>query len=85
MSSTHTYSVPGTKAVEISLNPEDLESGIDNETLKRKFDETVKESSKRGSAFSNRQREDFSDLVNDHAEKQSKKKSRRDEKRDFKF
>jgi splicing factor 3B subunit 2 len=85
MSSTHTYSVPGSKAVEVTLNPEDLESGMDNETLKRKFEESVQESSKRRPAVGAGQREDFSELVNEHAEKQSKKKNRRDEKRDFKF
>lgn len=85
MASVHTYDIP--KGVEVSLNPEDLETGMDNETLKRKFAETAepsKGSVKRGHQLPNT-REDVSDLMNEQAEKQSKKKSRREEKRDFKF
>lgn len=84
MSSTHTYSIPG-KDVEVALNPEDLEGGMDAETLKRKYEESVKPS-RSGPALPTASKEDLSDMVNEHNDRQSKKRSRRDDsRRDFKF
>ncbi len=82
MSSTHTYSIPG-REVDVALNPEDLQDGMDAETLKRKYDESVKPNAGRASVH----QEDLSDMVNEHNERQTKKRSRRDDssRRDFKF
>ncbi|KAJ3269726.1 hypothetical protein HDV01_001068 [Terramyces sp. JEL0728] len=81
MASTHTYQVKdklglANKQVDVSLNPEELEN-IDQETLKRKYESSKPQQ---------QQKEDFSDMVNEHAEKQAFKRQKKEEpKKKFKF
>lgn len=93
LGSTHTYQIPPSsrsdklglapKSVEVALNPDDLEDGVgmDAETMKRKFEEGVQKAKK------GVEREDLSEMVGEHVEKQAKR-TRRDDGRkgkDFKF
>lgn len=78
-----TLGIPSS-TIEVALNPEDLTEGLDNETLKRKFD--LEQSAVKAQAAA--QQEDFSDLVAEHAQKQAKKRQRKDDGskyKDFKF
>ncbi|KAJ3090670.1 Splicing factor 3B subunit 2 [Quaeritorhiza haematococci] len=73
---------PGGAGVEVALNPEDLEAGLDEETVKRKYEERLGETAAGG--------EDFSDMVAEHASKQAKKRKMKEDKKDkgkkeFKF
>eukprot|EP00842_Homolaphlyctis_polyrhiza_P004236 jgi/Hompol1/4813/HPOL_003897-RA len=79
-------------AIEVALNPEDLAAGLDDSTLKRKFDQEV--TAVRSEAAS--QQYDFSDLVQEHQQKQERKRqknetgsasagSKRDKSKEFKF
>ncbi|TPX31144.1 hypothetical protein SmJEL517_g05463 [Synchytrium microbalum] len=74
--------------VEVALNPEDMmtENGVlDSELLKKRYEETLEE---RAAA---NPKEDFSDLVAEHAQKQSKKRktdtggSKKGKEKEFKF
>lgn len=89
MASSHTYQIPSSKSdklglvpksVEVALNPEDLEEGMDAETLKRKFEEGLKQKQKRGVAH-----EDLSDMVNEHQDKRQRASGSSSRKREFKF
>ena len=78
MGSQHGYEVSRKKQVEVELNPEELEKGLDPETLKRKYNEKVEASLP--------VRQDLSDMVLEHAQN---KKTKRDDKskrhKEFKF
>jgi splicing factor 3B subunit 2 len=91
MGSAHTYHVPskdklglaGPNDVDVALNPEELES-MDSETLKRKYQETVKQSSATVA------REDLSDMVTEHETRQQQKRGRKEDSskkkhKEFKF
>lgn len=89
MGSTHTYELPSSrtdklnlanKTVDVALNPEDLES-LDQDTLKRKYTENLEKSTVQT------KHEDLSDMVQEHAQKQSMKrpKLKDGKKKDFKF
>jgi hypothetical protein len=90
MGSQHTYQLPskdklglaGPKDVDVAIAPEELEH-LDQETLKRKYTETVKGSKPTG------RREDLSDLVDEHAQLQAQKRVKKDDTKkrhkDFKF
>ncbi|KAI9021236.1 hypothetical protein DFJ74DRAFT_672359 [Hyaloraphidium curvatum] len=60
--------------VDLAFNPEDLEEGLDEDAIRRKYDESQQAS--RG------EEEDFSDLVAEHAQKQAKRRKTTDEKKD---
>ncbi|KAH6562281.1 hypothetical protein BASA61_004453 [Batrachochytrium salamandrivorans] len=62
-------------AIQVSLNPEDLADGLDDGTLKRKFDQEV--SAVRAEAAIGR--EDLSDMVAENAQKQAKKRLKKEE------
>ncbi|EGF80398.1 hypothetical protein BATDEDRAFT_35091 [Batrachochytrium dendrobatidis JAM81] len=62
-------------AIQVSLNPDDLADGLDDGTLKRKFDQEVL--AVRAEAAVGR--EDFSDMVAENAQKQAKKRQKKDE------
>ncbi|KAJ1551808.1 Splicing factor 3B subunit 2 [Nowakowskiella sp. JEL0078] len=96
MGSQHVYDLTAEKStgkrkaysgVDVSINPEDLEKGLDEEALQRRFDQQVSAEPKH---------EDFSDMVAEHANKQAQAKKRRkgeetkgnsgsSKKREFKF
>ncbi len=101
MGSQHTYDLGGTKTgagtkrraghlaepgVEVALDPEELAaSALDPEALRRKYEQHATQASSSSSAVA---REDFSDLVAEHAGKQAAKKSKREDekkKAQFKF
>jgi splicing factor 3B subunit 2 len=65
--------------VEVSLNPEDLEKGLHKDLLQRKYNEEHE------TPVANK--EDFSDMVAEHAAKQTQKKQKKGEtkKKEFKF
>jgi splicing factor 3B subunit 2 len=75
MGSSHAYTV---ESKDVALDPEELEH-LDQETLKRKYEETTKVTRKR--------HEDVSDLVDEHAKMQAQKRVKKDTKKhkDFKF
>ncbi|KAI9098091.1 hypothetical protein DFS34DRAFT_98345 [Phlyctochytrium arcticum] len=91
MGSQHVYDLSearGTKrkgAVEVSLNPEDLQEGLDEDTIKRKYDQQLNVSKAETA------KEDFSDMVAEHAQKQNAKKQKKEksekgkQKEKFKF
>ncbi|KAJ3210652.1 Splicing factor 3B subunit 2 [Dinochytrium kinnereticum] len=60
-------------AVEVALNPEDLEGGLHGEAVRKAYEGTVKEK-QQGSKM-----EDFSDMVAEHASRQSKKRRKGEE------
>lgn len=74
MGSTHVYDLSGTSkkkptgtGVDVALDPIELES-IDAQKLSAKYDETVKKQQE------SLQKEDFSDMVAEHAARQKRKK-----------
>lgn len=95
MGASHTYVVPGMGKqppkpgakgqgdVAITLRPEDMEGGLDDAALVQKFKE-AEQAEKEATA-----REDFSDLVAEHAQKQKRKleqkKKEQEKAKKFKF
>merc|ERR1712241_216310 len=88
MGSTHTYDLPGTNppgvgkrldpgAVEMALNPDEVDL-IDSEALQAKAEAAMRE--KQASLAS----EDLSDMVAEHAAKQSNKRKRQANKEESK-
>ena len=64
--------LPGS-SVEVALNPEDMgEGSLDPELLKKRYEESLEE---RAAA---NQKEDFSDMVAEHAQKMATKKRKTD-------
>ncbi|KAJ3162390.1 Splicing factor 3B subunit 2 [Geranomyces michiganensis] len=62
----------GSSAIDVALNPEDLEEGLNDEAmLRKKYDQQLHVSKPNA--------EDFSDLVAEHASKQAKKKQKKDD------
>ncbi|KAJ3173548.1 Splicing factor 3B subunit 2 [Geranomyces variabilis] len=62
----------GSSAIDVALNPEDLEEGLNDEAmLRKKYDQQLHVSKPAA--------EDFSDLVAEHASKQAKKKQKKDD------
>ncbi|KAJ3279310.1 Splicing factor 3B subunit 2, partial [Borealophlyctis nickersoniae] len=59
--------------VDIALNPEDLEEGLDANTIQRKYEQQVEADKGDGG------REDMSDMVAEHARAQDRKRVKRDE------
>ncbi|KXS19584.1 DUF382-domain-containing protein [Gonapodya prolifera JEL478] len=60
-------------AVELALNPEELEGGLDEETVRRRYEQRLTEQKSSGSGVVGAG-EDFSDMVAEHANKQAKKR-----------
>ncbi|KAI9326900.1 DUF382-domain-containing protein [Obelidium mucronatum] len=61
------------KPVAMSLNPEDLEEGLEGDGVKRAYEEKMKAARKEAAG------EDFSDLVAEHANRQMAKKRKKDD------
>ncbi|KAJ3342927.1 hypothetical protein HDU93_000586 [Gonapodya sp. JEL0774] len=59
------------ETVELALNPEELEGGLDEETVRRRYEQRMTEQRGGGVGGSG---EDFSDMVAEHANKQAKKR-----------
>lgn len=59
--------------IDVALNPEDLTEGLDDETIRKKYEQQL-DVSKNGAA------EDFSDMVAEHASRQAKKRVKKDDK-----
>ncbi|KAI8899752.1 hypothetical protein BC833DRAFT_584504 [Globomyces pollinis-pini] len=91
MGSSHTYSIPGRtdklglapKKVDVAFNPDELEN-MDSETLKRKFNAEIETST------AHVPKENFSDMVDEHIQKQASKRTKKDsgsgkKHKDFKF
>ncbi|KAI8608591.1 hypothetical protein BC830DRAFT_1233920 [Chytriomyces sp. MP71] len=66
--------IMGDKPVAMSLNPEDLEDGLDGDTLRARYEENMR--AERVAARG----EDFSDLVAEHASRQQKRRKKEEEK-----
>ncbi|KAJ3333298.1 hypothetical protein HDU76_009624 [Blyttiomyces sp. JEL0837] len=66
--------VIGNKSVDVAINPEDLEEGLEEDAVRRAYDNSVKAANKemRG--------EDFSDMVAEHAQREAKKRKKDDKK-----
>ena len=70
--------------MEVSLNPEDMVSGLTSSVIKQKYDSVG--GSGLGATGSQGSAADFSDLVAEHASKQAKKRSKDAKKqKEFKF
>jgi len=67
--------------IEVALNPEELEEGLDEDTVRRKYEQQM-EMEKESQV-----KEDFSDMVAEHAQRQAKKRKKMEDKKykDFKF
>ncbi|KAJ3012417.1 UNVERIFIED_CONTAM: Splicing factor 3B subunit 2 [Siphonaria sp. JEL0065] len=65
--------VTGDKPVAMSLNPEDLEDGLEGDAVKRAYEDKMKAARKEAAG------EDFSDLVAEHANRQMAKKRKKDD------
>ncbi|KAI8827283.1 uncharacterized protein EV422DRAFT_34683 [Fimicolochytrium jonesii] len=74
---------PGAAGIDLALNPEDLESGLDESTLRKKYEQQLD--------VSKANQEDFSDMVADHASRQAKRAKKddkakgKDKSKNFKF
>ena len=74
-----------TNDIEVALNPEELEEGLDEDTVRRKYEQQM-EMEKESQA-----KEDFSDMVAEHAQRQAKKRKKMEDAKsgkkykDFKF
>lgn len=71
MGSSHTYDMKKQAGVEVSLNPEELET-LNEEDLQRKYEARSKG-------------EDMSEMVAEHVEKRKEGKKRKSKKDGFKF
>ncbi|XP_055345832.1 splicing factor 3B subunit 2-like [Paramacrobiotus metropolitanus] len=79
MGSTHVYELPGGakksgEGIQVALDPLDLERGLDERTLQARYDQRVREER------SQLAKEDFSDMVAEHAARQTNKRKKQQEK-----
>ena len=88
MGSQHGYDLGKKKEdVEISLNPDEIEGGLDSEAVKRKYEATLEPAAT--GVLAGLPKEDLSDMVKEHESKMAKKKQKKDDKgrdgKKFKF
>lgn len=67
---------PSGDGIDLAINPEELEEGLDEDSLRRRYEE--------GTQAARGDQEDFSDLVAEHAQKQAKRRKTDSEKKDKK-